>query len=387
MFPEYEIVFAALVFNPGTPLDELEHSFARVVFIMVGQESVCELACMFFQHGLLFPTYQWVFVSSIPYTCVGEVEFSVLGVNYKCSETEISLSLNEAVVITHSPYIPRNQPLVSGQLLYDYLNTYDHYVQLYSNCTGYNVSYGTVFGDRLYDGVWSLALALNRSVGKMGVNLSEYSYGESEITKIIVNNFYELDFYGSGGRVQYNRSSGARSHPTVIMQVIDRSGTPSSIEIGSFHNSKWNISSAAVFIEDEFKSGHVHLLLTAAVLTLVVAGIEVLLVIAAHLLTVFYHNYKSVKASSPRLNHFVFVGCYLVLFAVVIYTIRQEFHLCYFVHTVFCNLFLWCVSISFTLMFGTVCVKTWRLYYIFVVSRRCRKAGRIADHWHPCPYT
>ena len=32
-------------------------------------------------------------------------------------------------------------------------------------------------------------------------------------------------------------------------------------------------------------------------------------------------------------------------------------------------------------MLGTVCVKTWRLYYIFVVSRHCRKAGRIAADW------
>ena len=53
----------------------------------------------------------------------------------------------------------------------------------------------------------------------------------------------------------------------------------------------------------------------------------VLLAIPAHVINVVYRNYITIKASSYRLNQFVFVGCYLIIIGAVLYTLSETIEL------------------------------------------------------------
>ena len=59
-----------------------------------------------------------------------------------------------------------------------------------------------------FDAVWSLVLALNRTVGETGVVLSEYHYGQHATTEAIRNHLLELDFEGVSGRIRFDNETG-----------------------------------------------------------------------------------------------------------------------------------------------------------------------------------
>ena len=90
MLPGYEITISTPVFSPGVPFDELENSFVRVVFVLVGLESFCKLLCTAYQHGLSFPTYQLVFLHVYPECFVEDkLEFDLIGKHYTCSVNDV----------------------------------------------------------------------------------------------------------------------------------------------------------------------------------------------------------------------------------------------------------------------------------------------------------
>ncbi len=105
----------------------------------------------------------------------------------------------------------------------------------------------------------------------------------------------------------------------------------------------------------------INFALISSVITAVLVGIT-------HVLTVIYRNYSSVKASSPRLNHFVYAGCYAILFSIATYTVTEVFQSGYGVYSALCNSTVWSVSLGLTIILSTVCAKTWRLYDVFFLS-------------------
>ena len=83
------------------------------------------------------------------------------------------------------------------------------------------------------------------------------------------------------------------------------------------------------------------------------------------MINIVYRKYTTIKASSYRLNQFIFVGCYLVITSAVLYTISESIKLHTTAQTGLCNTVLWTANMGLTLILATVCLKTWRLYYIF----------------------
>lgn len=89
--------------------------------------------------------------------------------------------------------------------------------------------------------------------------------------------------------------------------------------------------------------------------------------LSMHILTMLYRKNHSVKVSSVFLLHTTYVGMYMVNGASVIYFGQKTFLITsdsFYVSLCMC--FLPLISIGVTLLFGTLLVKTWRLYKIFV---------------------
>ena len=110
---------------------------------------------------------------------------------------------------------------------------------------------------------------------------------------------------------------------------------------------------------------HILLGVVIAIIFITIEITALLLAIPAHVINVVYRNYTTIKASSYRLNQFVFVGCYLVIVSAVFYTLSETIKLHSSTQTGLCNFMLWTANMGLTLILATVCLKTWRLYYIF----------------------
>ena len=135
---------------------------------------------------------------------------------------------------------------------------------------------------------------------------------------------------------------------------------------------------SGTYVENTFQSWEVLVYPSLAALFLLFTAIALLLIITAHLLTLIYHKYKDIRASSYRLSQLSFIGCYIITISTVCFTVQKAVPTSSFNTTALCGIQAWCLPIGLTLILGTVTAKTWRLYRIFV---HLKKPGRLLKDW------
>ena len=90
-------------------------------------------------------------------------------------------------------------------------------------------------------------------------------------------------------------------------------------------------------------------------------------VILLHIMTITYRNSPSVKATSPKLTHLAFVGSYVLIVTIMLWSISRMTDFGPEIDVPICQvIWAWGLPLSFTLTMGIVTVKTWHLYRIFV---------------------
>ena len=136
-------------------------------------------------------------------------------------------------------------------------------------------------------------------------------------------------------------------------------------------------SSIAVFVSTNFEEKLILVSSPLAVVVIIVEAVAAVLVIWVHILNTVYSHHKTIKASSARLNHFAYVGCYVILSGTLLYTIMETFNIDMYSKTVLCNMFPWTLLIGLTLVFGTVTTKIWRLFYIFRSAIKHKKMFKV----------
>ena len=134
-----------------------------------------------------------------------------------------------------------------------------------------------------------------------------------------------------------------------------------------------------------FDEKHIHVSTAVAIPFLVIQVAILLLTVPIQVINIFYHNHSAIKATSPKLNHLIFLGFYLTMVGMMLHTITEVWPhtLNNFVlsNNIICITLPWFFNIGTTLVLGTVCAKTWRLYYIYTSAKRGVRLNskRVAD--------
>ncbi len=380
--PTHYITFSSAVYDSYIPLEVIEQEELRVIILLVGPDLQERIACLGYHRGFTFPKYQVITAFE---QALRNTEFTYDGTRYYCDLDTLWKVANGNLVSTYLV-----QPLNTSQLT-DTGFSYEQFSSLYEDKVAqYNtMEEGPISQSFLapvfYDAVWALALALDRSIDplrtKFNASLSTYIHGQPHITDIIRHQVESLDFEGISGRIQFD------SHTGYVQRVVGlyvSLGNRSVILVGYFSNNELRItadSSVVQFIPDSFEEETddfplVKVLLT--VLFLAFTILELLILMATHIISVIYRRSRSVKASSPKLNHLAFTGCYCLLVTIVSFIIYRNLSTtsfsCALLHIVYLT-----STLGETLIFGVVLVRTWRLYRILV---QFRNPGRfISDHW------
>ena len=74
--------------------------------------------------------------------------------------------------------------------------------------------------------------------------------------------------------------------------------------------------------------------------------------------------YRIVKRSSPYLNILIAVGAVVFYVTVILFGVDENVA-SYTTVDGLCHARIWLVAIGFSLLYGTIFAKTWRVYYIF----------------------
>ena len=361
--PGSEIGFSSAIYTTNIPLRPIRDSLIRVITIITGPEFARRIMCLAYHEDMLFPAFQWVLFGREFAEFERDIEFYYDGRSYSCSaEIMVSTVLRGNLFVnyrvTHSN---RNASTISGLSYDDYLQLYQERIDRYNEDRSnpyVNITVD-IYATIAFDGVWALALALNNS----GLDLRDYQYGESNMTDVIREQLYRLDFEGVSGSINFDRSTGFVTRLATVFQVFNAR----EVLIAQSDAGILNKFEPAQFIPDAFEIVPITVKVPVATIFAVITLTLLCLTVVVHVLTFMYQNYHSLKATSPKLNNLIYIGCYMLVCTTLLYEIynaipqlsdQEASNICHAV-------WAWFLPISCTLIFGTTAARTWRLYQIF----------------------
>lgn len=358
--------FSSAIYDSYLPLEELQQSYTRVSIILAAPALEEKLVCLAYYNRITFPVYQWIFLDRFPMS-FGNVTFFYGREKYECSKFDLTTTLEGAVFLSFKLSTPTpNATTISGMTYHGFREEYLLKLEEHRHELGSYIPdqpYSTVY----YDAVWAMALGLNGSLQaleEMNMSLLDYRTGDREIPDVIKESMYRVDFPGVSGSIKFDPDTGQ------IAPFIDLSQISNASEVAiGFYNTT-HISGSGFYLEGSFEIKVVHVDIWAFSIVMLITLTLLGLAVCLHIVNIVYSKHKSIKASSAKLNRLIFLGCYLMVVSTVTYSsVGFSPPTDPVTGAILCNLIFWSTNLGLTLILGTVCVKTWRIFRIFVYFR------------------
>ena len=370
-----------LLGNGHFPLVEFR-SKVRVIFVFASSGIARQLLCLAYHNDMLYPDYQFIFSNRKPNNFLRNVTASLEGVKYKCSPSDMARTI-VGMIFNDFRLIRRDRNNNNT----DAGVSYDEFDAIYTDVRSCHIkSLGLSMSDIVttehhsgyFDATWALALSLNNSLPHLkenGLSLSNYTYQMPEITRVIKEELLNVSFEGMRGRIEFSRETHDGANVTLIdMYQVFSNGD---VDVVGFYTPNRSVEQplvlydAATLIPAEFDQIYIMPHVSLGVITVLSVVILFVALFACHFANVAWTRHKSVKATSPNLNHLIFSGCYLSLVGAIMYTnafvfIKPDISgSSKIVIPVHCSALQWTSTMTFSLVIGTLGAKTWRIHRIF----------------------
>ncbi|KAK3101554.1 hypothetical protein FSP39_004432, partial [Pinctada imbricata] len=348
---------ATLAYNDDIFISQYD---ARIIFGAIRSSKAPKVFCEVYKQGLYGRRYVWILTGASMYEnwvanireedlpCPREQLYAATDRMLTLNQKQLSLSSNE----TFSGWIPAD---------------YDTWMRnIVAQYPGLLLSRSHPFA---YDAAWALAIGLNNSLQYLGnKELKDFDYNDSAIFNDIERGMSEVVFDGVSGPVSFKE--GRREGISFIELNIGDDRT----DVGQFlpgSEIQWFVRPESLFKgntipKDSFSyiTRSVEYSKASLVVVLILSTIGFAVAIACLAFNVYYKNNKNIKMSSPRINNVIIAGAMLIYIAVILASvdyvgISQSYS------EVYCMISVWIISIGFTMSFGALFSKTWRVHVLF----------------------
>ncbi|XP_022093142.1 gamma-aminobutyric acid type B receptor subunit 1-like [Acanthaster planci] len=238
-----------------------------------------------------------------------------------------------------------------------------------------------------YDSVWALALALHRVASDLAaenssIRIEDFDYDNTHsLRERLVMALSNLEFEGITGFVTFD-ASGDRLAPFKIEQLLDGSEETVGLYLPE-EGIQWTREQQLTFIEGIAPmDGPMRETLYIGIDAVTFVAFTVLAVIgmggtvAFLIVNLIYRAERVIKMSCPNVNNVIAVGCFMCYVDVIVAGLNQNV-VSQWVSNAACLAQVWILPISFSLAFGGLFAKTWRVHVIF---RNKTKRTRIVDY-------
>jgi gamma-aminobutyric acid type B receptor len=366
---------------------------ARIFIAMVPENMVAETICTAHKLGMTGETFQWILLGDYKenWWVPGKSPLKEV----RCTRQEMLEGVESALILSHHQLMLDEKLMLLSTEERDFWREYAELV---------NTTTGTPFQEELairvkptYDAVWAAAHALQSTLSQAtspvlnpgqatpmrfdGRNAgSFFSQGlpVTDFTSLLNKAMERTDFEGLSGRVQFDSSTHTRGQPlTYISQMQEGRIVPIGVHspalsgAGSlnltFFGNNFSFQGPAPPRDrplEELQS--VQLWMVFIMISIAMFGIIV--AISFLVVNCIYRKHKVIKASSPYLNFVIGLGCIMGFLSIIFMStegIKVNFAVKFSFPPFFCNVRLWLLAIGFTLAFGALFAKTWRIYAIF----------------------
>ena len=363
---DVSVLFTSPVYTTFYPLDGVRSSLARIVFVFTSPSHSLRIMCLAYHMGLIYPAYQWVIISRRLSDFVAEnaslsdsITFTYSRRVYTCSlQSLLNIALEGTFLLSYQiETLDFNNSKFANTSFEEFLELYKERADSYNVTTTYWSYY-------FYDSVWAWARVLHQMTVNNSEIFNNFHYGNKTLVNAMLNEFYTRDFEfdGMSGFVSFNSDNGLYDRPSNLYQVVGGEE-----RLVAYNNGTTIVKLHPLEVIPDLvrtASSQVHAALIAVFAT--IQFVEFFAIALLHVLTVANRKEKSVRASSPTLSHFAFIGTYILLFALLLNDLIEiKFHSDEVSGAVCQAIWGWLFPIGFTLTIGTVTVRTWRLYRIF----------------------
>ena len=335
------------------PLAQIIKRNIRIVVVFCGKEAARQLVCLAGQSEVdfTFPTHQIIFTEKSVEDFLGIAKFSFTqqseGIVYHCDKDTMMRGSSGSVLINQAlDSVDPNVHTISNYTVGEVKQQYKERLSECGKVLNTTLS-ETTHAYPYYDAIWALGLGMH-------IALSKRFPSFSAIHKAVKD---DVSFQGLSSWINFRKSRQV-SNNVIILQVANTTA----IEKGQWNGSTLMYANET-FINDEFRMESVSLHPALAAMGLVLAITLLIITLIIQALMTIYRKYPSIKASSIRLNQFIYLGSYLFIASVVANTVRLIAPNTN--GTVLCNIDVLSSTLASSFIFGTLLAKTWRMYLIF----------------------
>ncbi|XP_071806670.1 gamma-aminobutyric acid type B receptor subunit 2-like [Asterias amurensis] len=363
--------------KPTVQLQSMKDKDARIIIASAQEEGYQQIFCEAYHLGLYGKRYVWIINSYNSVDWWKNVTW--LG----CTEEEMHKVVDNYIGAVVLGSRTDSNKTVSGLTASGYEDAYIAYTQ--------GVPYsGVEYGSFGYDAVWAVALALHRVVRQLEAEnatfkIEDFDYSNANrLRDRFVKTLSELVFEGITGLVLFDLS-GNRLSPYKIEQLID--GVEETV--GFYLHDRpfglqWMRESKFVFTggivpRDGPSREVVYLGIEPSTFSVFasLALIGMVMTVVFLIFNVSCRNRKVVKLSCPKVNNVIAIGCFMCYTDVILSGLDGNLVSKSAMNSL-CLARVWILPISFTLAFGGLFAKTWRVHVIF--GNRTAKRTRIFDY-------
>ncbi|CAF2140411.1 unnamed protein product [Rotaria magnacalcarata] len=344
-------------------LKDFKSKDVRIIIANFNQTVATHMFCNAAREQIYGSRYQWIMLGYAS-------ESAWWNEKTDCSMQELIRAIN-GTLQTRIPNISMDDTDDRPSHVWDYI---EHFSTLKTN----------YFDAYAYDTVWSLAHIYRSRILLNQTNI-----------KTVVN---KIDFIGATGKVRY--LNGRRIGEILVEQYVAcRMMNDDSCQIPCYENDNdCNLTVVKVFLAKNSEANDdppslyklhsimwhgsapprdrtnqtivfKHIYLSVFISITICSGIGLIISISLFVFNIHFRLHRYIRMSSPLLNNIILGGCMLAYISTILMGINSSL----FPNTAFTDMLMniicatrvWILCISFTLAFGSMFSKTWRVHSIF----------------------
>ncbi|XP_060533297.1 gamma-aminobutyric acid type B receptor subunit 2 isoform X2 [Cylas formicarius] len=342
-----------------TALMKLKEKDTRIILGNFNERWAKHIFCEAYKLEMYGRKYQWLIMGTYKFEWWKRIEPEV-----NCTLDELELSLEQTILTDLLPLSTNGEITVSAI-------TADEYNSEYNSRRGKEYSR---FHGYTYDGIWAVALAIQNVAHKIkyfrrNQTVNDFRYRDPLWERLFLDALNNTSFEGVTGPVRFYDNE--RKASILIKQfqegrevkVGEYSAAIHHLDLSLGDELKWTGNyppKDRTFLKKEHT--RVNKTVYAILASLACCGI----LIAGFFLgfNIKYRNQRYIKMSSPQLNNLIIIGCMITYTSIIFLGLDSELSSIE-AFPYICTARAWTLMAGFSLAFGSMFSKTWRVHSIF----------------------
>uniref|UniRef100_A0A7M5URL4 Gamma-aminobutyric acid type B receptor subunit 2 n=1 Tax=Clytia hemisphaerica TaxID=252671 RepID=A0A7M5URL4_9CNID len=355
-----------------TRMDKLQQHNVRIIVGEFSKKGARKVFCEAYKRKMYGSKYVWMIMQGLSDTWFEDAN------DIDCNSTQLLIASEGYFRATRSNLRQDNVKTLfgkTGEEIWEEIKAkkISDYYPSKTTLSSADVHPGATFA---FDATVALAEALHKAEIGGIVDFETYDYKNYETTFAIGQLLLGTTLEGVTGSMKYDMATRERLGEVEIQQfrkgkycTVARHYTASDVLVFDPINSK------KMFPDDVIPRDHPVIVREAILYSLslvsglwAISWLGFLLALVFLFVNIKYSNIKVIKMSSPKINNIICFGCMLCYVAVVLYGLDSRMIDVHYIPLT-CNSIAIMLSIGFTLAFGGLFSKTFRVYRVFTASK------------------